>query len=108
MYQDVYSEKCSLELGDEVAEPFQHIEADAVVVRHAAFRRQRLQARIEILVRAVGEPLLVFQEEGDVVDAGRHIVDIGDVFAEAFGEMSSGVLDAMAEADISQLPARGP
>ena len=99
MYQDVYSEKCSLELGDEMPEALHGVEPHAVVGGNLALGRHRLEARIKILTGTVGKALLILEEEGDVVDAGRQIVDVGDVLAENLGEMAGGVLHAVAEPD---------
>jgi hypothetical protein len=67
---DVFGEVLA-RLGHEVAEPAQHLVADAVVFGDVAGPGQRLQAGVEVLSVAL-EP----EVEGHVVDPGGQIVDL--------------------------------
>ena len=82
---------------DEVAKSFQNVETHPIVSGNASFFDQSAQTRIEVLAAAVGVQFFIFEKEGDMVDAGREIIDVGDILAKAIGKMGGCVLYAVAE-----------
>ena len=94
MNQGVYSLKCSLELGHEIAQPLKHLVAHAVAIRHTPLRNHSADQRVEILAVA-----LELEVEGHMVDAGAEVVDRFDRHADIARQLAGGVLHAVAQPD---------
>ncbi len=91
MNQGTYSLKCSLELGDEIAEARQHLVADAVPVGDTPFDDDLPDKWVEAFAVA-----LEAQVERHVIDPGAEVVDLVYRDIDVVGKLLGGALNAVA------------